>query len=60
MAEQNQGRLDLALLGHHLFRIRRNDLGRATVVEIAVGNDSVGMWLRERKSAQTFNMLMRR
>lgn len=60
MAEQNEGKFDLALLGHHLFRHRRGDLDWATKIEIAVGNESVGAWLRERKSAQTFNMLMRR
>ena len=51
---------DFSFLGHHLFRIRRSDLDSATKIEIAVGNESVGEWLRERKSAQTLNMLMRR
>ncbi len=60
MPERNEGKFDTAFFGHHLFRIRRGDFYWATTVEIAVGNDSVGMWLRERKSAQTFNMLMRR
>ena len=53
-------RTDFSFLGHHLFRMRRSDFDWATKIEIAVGNESVGKWLRERKSAQTFNMLMRR
>jgi hypothetical protein len=60
MTEQNERKFDLAPLGHHLFRMRRGDLDWATKIEIAIGNESVGTWLRERKSAQTFNMLMRR
>lgn len=58
--EENESKFDISLLGHHLFRMRRTDLDLYTSIEIAVGNESVGAWLRERKSAQTFNMLMRR
>lgn len=60
MTEQNEGKFDLALLGHHLFRMSRYDLDWATKIEIAVGNESVGEWLRERKSAIAYNMFMRR
>lgn len=58
--ELNKGKFDISLLGHNLFLMRRTDLSFATKIEIAVGNESVGAWLKERKSAQTFNMLMRR
>lgn len=58
--EGNEGKIDVSLLGHHLFRQKRGDLDFATKIEIVIGNESVGIWLRERKSAQTFNMLMRR
>lgn len=60
VAEGNKERTDFSLLGHHLFRFTRSDLDWATKIEIVVGNESVGAWLRERKSAQTFNMLMKR
>jgi len=58
--EENESKFDISLLGHHLFRMRRTDLDLYTSIEIAVGNESVGAWLRERKSADVFSMLMRR
>ncbi|MCR4285901.1 MAG: hypothetical protein NUW00_03325 [Candidatus Kaiserbacteria bacterium] len=60
MAEQNEGKFDISLLGNHLFRYRRGDLDWATKIEIAVGDESVGAWLRERKSALAYNMFTRR
>ncbi len=60
MTKQDEGRFDLAPLAHHLFRMNRGELDWATKIEIAVGNESVGVWLRERKSAIAYNMFMRR
>lgn len=60
IAKANENKFDISLLGHYLFRFARNDLDWATKIEIAVGNESVSTWLRERESADVFSMLMRR
>ncbi|MCF7815550.1 MAG: hypothetical protein K9M10_02190 [Candidatus Pacebacteria bacterium] len=60
VVEPCDGKFDVARFGHCLFRHGKTGLDWATTNEIAVGNESVGTWLRERKSAQTYNMLCRR
>lgn len=56
----NGSRFDIALLGHHLFGVKKTDLDRATKIEIAIGNESVREWLRGRESARTYSMLCRK
>lgn len=58
--DMEENKFDISLLGYHLFSLMKPRFDWATKIEIAVGNESVGTWLTERKSAQTFNMLMRR
>lgn len=51
---------DVSYFGEQFFRLRQGKHDWATKVEIVVGNESVGEWLRKTKSARTYNQLQRK
>ena len=56
--KSNENKLDLSLLGHHLFTMRKAEFDWATRIQIVIGNESVRTWLMERNSPTVFGALM--
>ncbi|MFZ2253108.1 MAG: hypothetical protein WAW13_02965 [Minisyncoccia bacterium] len=59
-SNEEMSTFDVAYFGEQLFRLRRGKHDWATKVQIIVGNESVGKWMKEAKSAGTYNQLQRK